>query len=157
MRPTTIHYFLGCSPRLEFCHGLMLLMIAASIVWKCSQERKKRKKSLWGNHLWLLLQQKGALEEEVARKGFASKRDFFSPTTLEARNKATVANTFVFWMFPKVSQNYYSDSATRPAGISCSNREFESNLVQTFMWRSIAVKFMAQFAKKKLEWIFQIS
>ena len=36
------------------------------------------------------------LLEEVARKALHQKETFSLPTTLEARNKATVANTFVF-------------------------------------------------------------
>ena len=58
----------------------------------------------------------------AAERREASERDFFSPTSLGARNKATVGNTFVFWIFPKVSQN--SDSATRPPGIFFEMKNF---------------------------------
>ena len=88
---------------------------------------------------WLvLLQEKG----EVARRAH-QKDNFPSNNSWRPRNKATVANTFVFWMFPKVSPNYYSDFATQPPGILCWNEKFGT----TFMWRLIAFRFMTHFGK----------
>ena len=88
---------------------------------------------------WLvLLHEKG----EVARRAH-QKDNFPSNNSWRPRNKATVANTFVFWMFPKVSPNYYSDFATQPPGILCWNEKFGT----TFMWRLIAFRFMTHFGK----------
>ena len=78
----------------------MPLMIAgSSSCLNClkvlSREEEKKEVSLRKSSLASAAGEE-LLVEEVAREGVASKRDFFSPTTLEARNKATVANTFVF-------------------------------------------------------------
>ena len=124
----------------------------------CLEVLFQKKEVLWGNHLWLgkkaIMRSKKpfvfllssflarASAGEVARRAH-QKDNFLSNNSWRPRNKATVANTFVFWMFPKVSPNYYSDFATQPPGILCWNEKFGT----TFMWRLIAFRFMTHFGK----------